>query len=192
MQVWEQFYTALILHAFGFSALWEVSAFLHSWLFISLVMKEEVDQIRSNQAQVCSVLAVASGGFVCCILNCMGVRLFWSVSANRGSFGRGAPELSQVNGGKMFCAALQGMKLLISTPPLPVPLHLSNMLICSNKSSLCYLTWLTSQCKYERCLPRQLSAFQKWVGSACEIPCSFLDAGCQGLSWHPGSKNQFL
>ena len=86
-----------------------------------------MNQIGSNEADVCAVLTVSAPGGSDQSLNvqecdCSGQHL-----PTEAVPGRGASELLQVNTGKMFCTALQGMKLLISTL-LPAPLHLGGTL----------------------------------------------------------------
>lgn len=159
------------------SVLWEVSAFLCSQLFISLVMKRGSgpDRIKSSWSLCCSCSHCSQR--IWSVLNCRGVWLFWSVSANRGCFWQGCTwVIASKHWKDVLCCIAGHETAYFHHHPLPVPFHLGDMLICSNKSSLCYLTWLTSQCKYDRCLPQQLPAFQKWVGSACEILHSWIPA----------------
>lgn len=99
-----------------------------------------MDRIGSNQAEICAVLAVAAPGASDQFLTVWECGYSGQCLPTEAASGRSVPELSQVNTGKMFCAALQGMKPPISNPPHPVPLCLGDILICSNKSSLCYLT----------------------------------------------------
>lgn len=146
-----------------------------------------MDQIGSNQADVCVVLTVTAPGGSDQFLNVQECGCSGQCLPTEAVPGRGASELLQVNTGKMFCTALQGMKLLISTLLLPVPPCLSGTLICSNRSGLCYLTWLTSHCKYDHSLP--LLSRSVW---GVLVTFSIPGCCCKGLSWHPGRRDRFL
>lgn len=93
-----------------------------------------MDQIRSNQAGVCVVLTVTAPGGSDQPLNVQECDCSGQCLPTEAVPGRSASELLQVNTGKRFCTALQGMKLLISTLLLPAPLCLGGRQICSNRS----------------------------------------------------------
>lgn len=79
-----------------------------------------MDQIGSNPADVCVVLTVTAPGGSHQSLSVQECGCSGQCLPREAVPGRGASELLQVNTGKMFCTALQGMKLLISSLLLPV------------------------------------------------------------------------
>jgi len=87
-----RFGSSFMVHWFSMlliSVLWEVSACLHSRLFISLVMKRGSgpDRIKSSWNLCCSCSHCSRR--IWSALHCTGGWLFWSVSANRGCFWQG-------------------------------------------------------------------------------------------------------
>lgn len=173
------------------SVLQEVSAVLCCCLFILLVMKRGsgLDRIKSSWSLCCS--HSRSSQRIWSALYCAGVWLFWAASANSGCFWPGCTWGIAINAGKMFCAALQGMKLLISATSLPRSL-LSWWQAHPFKQIWSLLSHLINKSAQIRSLPPPVAPSFPAVGGECLWSSPFPDAGCEGLSWHPGSRDRFL
>lgn len=143
---------ALIFHAFGFSSL-RSQCFLHSELFI-LVMQRGggPDQIKSSCCLCCSHSHCSWR--IWSAFECAGVWLFWSVSANRGCSWQGCLWVIASKHWEEVLYCIAGHETAYFHPPPPCSTLSLWQLICSNRSGLCYLTWLTSHCKYNHSLPQ--------------------------------------
>lgn len=141
---------ALIFCVFGFSSLrsW---CFLHSQLFI-LVMKRGSgpDRVKSSWCLCCSHSHCSWR--ISSVSECAGVWLFWSVSAKRGCSWQGCIWVIASKHWEDVLYCIAGHETADFQPPPPCSLHLGGTIICSNRSGLCCLTWLTSRCKYNHSL----------------------------------------
>lgn len=180
-----RFGSSFIVHWFSVllvSVLWEVSAALHSQHFILLVMKRGSvpDWMKSSWSLCCSWSRCSRS--IWSVLNCMGVWLFWSVFANRGCFWQGCTwVITSKHCGKMFCAALQGMKPPISNPPPPPPQlcsPLSRWHANLFKQIQSLLSHLINKSVQIWLLPPPVAPSFPEVGGECLWNSPFLDAGC--------------